>query len=109
LRAAKSLSFIPAASFLRMPPSRPRKLLHSRVSAILMMPQGQRPHPRGPDRRSIVWQSKGRLRLGGLGNPHNESGAVKGSASEGHELSTGEWTRRTDPVPAINLREEPHL
>jgi hypothetical protein len=41
---------------------------------ILMMPQGQRPHPRGPDRRSIVWQSKGRLRLGGLGNPHNESG-----------------------------------
>jgi len=39
-----------------------------------MMPQGQRPHPRGPDRRSIVWQSKGRLRQGGLGNPHNESG-----------------------------------
>jgi hypothetical protein len=33
LRAAKSLSFIPAASFLRMPPSRPRVLLHSRVSA----------------------------------------------------------------------------
>src|SRR5436190_15194641 len=32
--------------------------------AVLMMPQRQRPHPRGTDRRSMVWQSKGRLRMG---------------------------------------------
>jgi hypothetical protein len=33
--------------------------------------------------------------------------AIKGSTCERHELSTGEWTRRTDPVPTTNLREEP--
>ena len=73
LRAARSLSFILAASFLRKPPSRPRVLLHSRVSASdphdAPRPASTSTRPR-PAKHGVAVQRE--VAPGGLGNPHSD-------------------------------------